>query len=120
MARNTAVMKHLREVAPDWQHGAVHFAWGIYYLALPKVAGGDMELSRQSLDRAVEVGPHSLLPRWGRAKYYAVKTGDRQLFEDDLAWVVAQDPQQMDSPYPWNVYFQRDARAMLEDIGRYF
>ena len=31
----------------------------------------------------------------------------------DLEWVIAQDPHKRDSPYPANVHFQRDAKAML-------
>ena len=60
------------------------------------------------------------LGRWGRAKYFHVKVGNRDGFVEDLEWVVAQDPRQATSPYRWNVYFQSDARLMLERVDRIF
>jgi len=49
-----------------------------------------------------------------------VRTGDRAGFRRDLEWVLAQDPQRAESPFRWNVYFQRDAREMLARIDRWF
>ena len=120
MDRSTAFLERMQEIDPDWNYGAAHFALGIYYLALPSFAGGDMELSRQSMDKAIEVAPNSLLARWGRAKYFFEKTGDRAGFVEDLEWVLAQDPRAASSPYPWNVYFQRDAKEMLDNVDRIF
>jgi len=120
MSRSTQVLERMGELDADWSQGAVHFAWGIYYLALPKFAGGDMEKSAENLQRTLAVAPESLLGRWGRAKYFHVKTKNRQGFEDDLRWVLEQDPRAAASPYPWNVYFQRDAKRMLDEVDRYF
>ena len=36
--------------------------------------------------------------------------------KEDLEWVVAQDPHMAGNTYPWNVYFQSDARKMLAKI----
>ena len=50
-------------------------------------------------------------------------TGTVRDFNDshpDMEWVIAQDARKMDSPYPANVYFQKDARAMLSNINDYF
>lgn len=120
MKRNTAFMTRMQEIDAEFEDGALYFAWGIYYLALPKVAGGNRDQARINLEKAVEVAPDSLLPRWGRAKYFHVKLDDREGFIEDLEWVLDQDPRQATSPYPWNVYFQRDARAMLDRVDRYF
>jgi len=114
MARHTAAIEHLEGVDPTWGHGAVLFARGVYFLALPRIAGRDLDRSAEYMQRAVEAGPHSLLPRWGRAKYLYSLTGDRQAQLEDLRWVLAQDPTRADSPFAWNVYFQRDARMMLD------
>ncbi len=114
MQRTSEVMEHLMAIAPDFNHGAVPFSLGIYYLALPESAGGDLERAGELLQTAVEQSGSSLLPRWGRAKYYWVKTGDKAAFRSDLEWVLAADPRSADSPYSWNVYFQRDAAKMLK------
>ena len=120
MLQTSEVMKHLNAVAPDYKYGAVPFSLGIYYLALPESAGGDIQLAGQLLQKAVDQSGTSLLPRWGRAKYYWVKIGDEQAFRDDLEAVLAMDPQNAISAYSWNVYFQRDAREMLEQAEALF
>lgn len=121
MLRASELLDHLMAVAPDHEHGAVPLSLGIYYLALPASAGGDLARSRELLEAAVaEAGTESLLPRWGRAKYFAVKSGDREGFRRDLEWVLAQDPRATATPYAWNVYFQRDARALLAEIDEIF
>lgn len=120
MLRTSTVMDHLAAVAPELQHGAVPFSLGIYNIGLPRSAGGDLELAAEYLDSAVSQSGSSLLPRWGRAKYLWVKTGDEEAFRSDLEWVLAQDPNGGDSPYSWNAYFQRDAREMLANIDRWF
>jgi tetratricopeptide (TPR) repeat protein len=120
MLRARDVLACLTEVAPETDRGRISFTWGIYYLALPASAGGDMDASRAHFESAARSAPDSLLVRWGRAKYLAVKTGDRALFTSDLEWVLAQDPRAATSPYPWNVYFRRDARALLAETDRRF
>ncbi|MEO8197472.1 MAG: TRAP transporter TatT component family protein [Thermoanaerobaculia bacterium] len=120
-ARQTAeITSHLMNVAPELEHGAVPFSLGIYFVALPGSAGGDIARAGELLEVAVAQSGSSLLPRWGRAKYYWSKLGDKKRFRDDLEWVLAQNPRSAASPYPWNVYFQRDARRMLERIDRSF
>lgn len=114
MRRTQGVLRRLDELEPRFNEGGVPFTWGIFYLALPRAVGGDMQRSAESFEAAIALSPDSLLHRWGRAKYYHVKTGDRAAFAADLRWVLAQDPRAAASPYRWNVYFQRDARALLD------
>jgi tetratricopeptide (TPR) repeat protein len=120
MVRSEALLNRLMEIDPDYLHGVVHFSRGIYYLSLPKYAGGDRDLSAELMARAEEVGPDSILVRWGRAKYYYFETKNRDGFERDLRWVVEQDPRTSSMSYPWNVYFQRDASELLENVDRLF
>jgi tetratricopeptide (TPR) repeat protein len=118
--RSETMLAHLNGLEPDYADGAVYFSRGIYYLALPKIAGGDRVLSAQLLTKAREVAPDSLLIPWGRAKYYHFETGNRTAFEEDLRWVLEQDPHAGTNPYAWNVYFQRDAQQLLDDVDRLF
>ena len=113
MKRASGLLSRMDEIDPAWQDGSVYFTWGVYYLALPASVGGDMAKSAAYFARAEEAAPTSLLIRWGRAKYHAEKAGDTRAIREDLEWVLAQDPHSAVSPYRWNVYFQRDARAML-------
>lgn len=120
MLRTREVMARMMEVDPEAEHGAVPFSLAIYYLGLPKSAGGDLGRSAELLARAEAQAPGALLARWGRAKYLCVRTGDRAGFVRDLQWVLAQDPRRAAGQYRWNVYFQRDAREMLSRIDRWF
>lgn len=75
--------------------------------------GGDMTKSAAAFERAIAIAPTSLLNRWGRARYFHAKTGDRAGLDADMRWVLAQDPRAASSAYRRNVNFQRDARRAL-------
>lgn len=120
MLRAREVMERLADVDPTFDHGAVLFSLGIYHLALPPGGGRDMAKSRDFMERAVAASGTSLLPRWGRARYFHVRSGNRAAFVEDLEWVLQQDPRGVDSPYAWNVYFQRDAKTLLASVDELF
>jgi len=120
MMRAKVLMDRMLELDPGFERGAVLFSHAIYHIAAPPGAGRDLDLAAEYFDRAIEAGPSSLLVRWGRAKYFHVKTGDRDAFRRDLEWVLAQDPRTASSAYAWNVYFQSDARVMLDTIDETF
>lgn len=121
MARCQQVVDHMESLDPNWGQGAVLFTKAVFFLGLPEFAGGDMIKSAQYFQRAIAAGPRSTLHRWGRAKYYATKIGDREMFISDLQWVLDQPLRASeDPPYPWRVVFHREARSMLEHVDRYF
>jgi tetratricopeptide (TPR) repeat protein len=100
---------------PDWGGGQLHFTYGIYYL-MPAIAGGDMRKSEAFFGKAVESGPDWLLNRWGRARYFYRKTGQTEAAIADLEWVLNQDAHKAPGPVFWNLYCQRDARELLEQM----
>ena len=108
-----AVMEHMESLDRNAIGGSNLMSQGIYYLALPEFAGGDRELSAQYLAEAAAVSNRSILPRWGRAKYYAVAMNDYDLYRRDLEWVAAQPIDELIGFRPWNVLLQREAAAML-------
>ena len=112
-------LHRIEDIDPNWGGGGVQFSLAIYYGALPKSLGGDRQRSDAYLARAIEIGPHWLLNRWGRAKYFHVRDGNRAGFEKDLKWVVSQDIETAGGVFAWKVYFQRDARQMLAAPERY-
>ncbi len=120
MLRAQEVMERMMALDPTFEHGAVPFSLAIYFIGLPTNAGRDLKRAAELLDQAVAESPTSLLTRWGRAKYLHVRTGDRAAFRRDLEWVLSQDPGAADSPLRWNVYFQRDARALLGQMESSF
>lgn len=117
--RARALMTRIEEVDPDWEGGGNYFSWGIYYLALPEDVGGDMEKSLEYLKKGINVEPGRLVHRWGRAKYYYAKLENKEGFIQDLEWVIEQDPHGPGNPFPWNVYFQKQAKEMLDSPDDY-
>jgi hypothetical protein len=105
---------------PTWGGGLPYFGRALYFIVLPGPLGGDVDRATELLRHAFAAGPNWLYTRWGRAKYLHVRTGDREAFLRDLAWLLAQDPLKADSPYPWNVYYQRDAQRMIAHVEDYF
>ena len=114
------LLRRMEALDPAWGGGAIQFTWSLYYGILPGVLGGDEGLSQSYLDAAVAFGAPWMLSRWGRAKYFHVRDGNRQGFEEDLRWVMAQEVDFAGEAYYWRVYFQRDAREALADVGLYF
>ena len=119
--RSKIFLDRIDVVAPDWQRGANYFNLGIYYLAVPEEFGGDRVKSQEYFEKALAAAPGRLLVPWGRAKYYYYSLRDREGFESDLEWVVAQDPHAATGDgFPWNVYFQTEARALLGSADALF
>jgi hypothetical protein len=112
---NNKMIERIDELDRTWAGGGNYFSRGLYYISIPKKFGGSRERSNDEFATAIEVGPDYLVNRWGRAKYLYQLTGDQAGFITDLEWVIEQDPHEAGNPYPWNVYFQEDARKMLAD-----
>lgn len=106
-------LDQIEKVNPDFGGGAVEFAKGICYYVLPKSKGGSKNIGEDYLQQAVARGRDRLLPRWGRAKYFYDVTGNDEKAFEDLKWVAAQDLEAFKDPYPWRVYFQKDAQTLL-------
>lgn len=112
LSRARMVMERVEKVYPEWNGGANYFNLGIYYLAIPKSMGGDLDRTKEYFAKAVDAGPDWLLTPWGKAKYYYPLTGDRQAFDRDLIWILSKNPRKTGEPYPWSIYFQTEAREL--------
>lgn len=111
--RARTVMERMSTVSPDWNRGAVHLVWGLYYLSLPASAGGDRSKSAACFEKAIGLGPDLIIHRWARGKYYQIKMGNLRGFEEDLRWVISRDPHSSPGEYAWNAFFVEDARRLL-------
>jgi hypothetical protein len=120
VARTGPFLERMAAIDPNWGGGAIQFTQSLYYGILPWFMGGDDDRSAALLDEAVAYGAPWMLSRWGRAKYFRVRDGDREGFRRDCAWVLDRDPAAPGEAYYWRVYFQQDARAILADIDLYF
>ncbi|MGB1581041.1 MAG: TRAP transporter TatT component family protein [Nevskiales bacterium] len=114
LRKAVAVMQHIDSLDRNAIGGSNLMSLGIYYLALPEFAGGDRQKSAEYLAQAAAVSERSILPRWGRAKYYAVAMQDKNLYQSDLKWVVSRPLNELIGYRPWNILLQREAAQMLQ------
>jgi len=108
------MLGHMMAINPAWAGGHPYCLVATYYAVLPSFMGGDLKKASEFFNKADEVGTEWLYVRFLRAKFLHTKTGNREAFRKDLEWVLAQDPHKALSPYPWNVYFQRETKKMLD------
>lgn len=112
---NNMLIKQIDQLDSTWSGGGNYFARGIYYISTPEKFGGSLERAETEFSKAIEIGPEYLSNRWGRAKYLYSLTGNAKGYISDLEWVIEQNPHNSSIPYSWNVYFQNDAKKMLEN-----
>jgi hypothetical protein len=105
---------------PAWGGGAIQFTQSLYFGILPGALGGDDTRSAECLEQAVAFGSPWMLSRWGRAKYFRVRDGNRQGFEEDLRWVLRQEVAAPGEAYCWRAYFHQDAREALKNVDDFF
>ncbi|MDJ0624525.1 MAG: hypothetical protein QNJ17_16290 [Desulfocapsaceae bacterium] len=106
-------LDRIEEVAPEFGNGAVEMAYSVCYCVLPGFYGGDEEKCYGYMEEAVSENDGYLLAKWGRGRYFHQVTGDTESAFRDLRWVAGQDLDLYNDPYPWKVYFQSDAKAVL-------
>ncbi len=116
---NNKMIELIDKLDSNWAGGGNYFSRALYYIALPERFGGSKEKAEQEFATAVQVGGEDyIVNRWGRAKYLWSITGNRQGYKSDLKWVIEQDPGKGKNPHAWNVYFQNDAKKMLEETNK--
>lgn len=120
LRRAVAVMDRMAQIDREAMWGNNLFSQGIYFLAQPEIVGGSRSKSAAYLAEAAAVSALNIVPRWGRAKYFAVAMGDQALFRNDLTWVTAQPLDQLVGYRPWNLVLQREARTLLATAQQYF
>lgn len=109
-------LDRIEQVAPEFGHGAVEFAYSICYLALPSLLGGDTGLGKAYLEKSIAKGKGYLLPTWGKGKYFHQVTGDLESARKDLLWVARQKPEDFKDLYPWRMHFITDAKLQLDSL----
>lgn len=112
--RAESVLSNAEALNPQWGGGIIYLSWGLYYLSIPEMVGGDRKKSAQYFTKAITTGPDYLVNRWARAKYFHVKMGNQTQFTQDLQWVLHQDLQQASDHMAWKYFFVKDARELLK------
>ncbi len=116
------MLETMLEINPLWGNGTPYYALANHYAVIPGIFGGDMELAEDYYKKAIENGPDMLNFRRTRALFFHTKNKDREAFENDLNWVLEQDPHKDRDylTYPYNVFIQRNARDLLNMADELF
>ncbi len=116
-----AIMARCMELDATYFHHGPPRYFGAFYARVPAFAGGDLELSKQNFDQALAAAPDYLGTRVLLAEMYAVKAQDRELFEEQLNFVINADLSELDPELlPENTIEQRKAEALLPQADELF
>ncbi|MBW2465243.1 MAG: hypothetical protein JRH11_26580, partial [Deltaproteobacteria bacterium] len=116
-----AIMARCMELdATYFFHGPPRY-FRAYYAKVPAYAGGDLDLSRQNFEQAMTAAPDYLGTRTLMAQLYAVKAQNRELFEEQLNFVIAANIDDLSAELrPENLIEQRRAQALLDQADEFF
>lgn len=114
-----AMMARCSELDPAYFYGGPNRYFGALYTKLP-FPGGDPEKSRANFDASLEIEPNYFATRVLMAELLASKTGDRELFEESLRFVVDTAVDVIPELAPEQAIEQKKARLLLEDIDTLF
>jgi hypothetical protein len=85
-----SLIKRSHELDPKFYNAGAAMALGLIYCSQGKAIGGDPELGKKFFDESIAAtGGKYLMPKVMMARYYAVITQDRPLFEKTLKEVIA-------------------------------
>jgi hypothetical protein len=115
-----AVMTRCMELDRPYFYAGPDRYFGAFFAIAPTYAGGDLERSRQHFEESIRQHPNYFGTRVLYAENYAVKSQNRQLFEENLRFVIDGDPESMPDAAPENRVEQRKARALMERIDELF
>lgn len=116
-----ATMRRLLHLDESFYYGGPHLLLASYLAARPAVLGGNLQEARKHFERAFALGAdQTLMAKVLFAKYYALRTRDRALFETTLRQVLAAPADTVPELTLSNVLAKEQARELLEKVDVYF
>ncbi|HJL17873.1 MAG TPA: TRAP transporter TatT component family protein [Sandaracinaceae bacterium LLY-WYZ-13_1] len=115
-----AVMSRCLELDRYYYFAGPDRYFGAFFSIAPTYAGGDIDRSRQHFEESIRRFPDYFGTRVLFAEEYAVKAQDRELYEEQLRYVIEGDPESLEGAAPENRVEQRKAQAAMERIDELF
>lgn len=116
-----ALIKRSHELNPKFYNAGAAMTLGVIYCSQGKAIGGDPDLGKKYFDEAIHATDGKyLMTKVMFAKYYAVITQDRPLFESTLKNVLAAPADIMPSMRLPNALAKRRAARYLAHADDYF
>jgi hypothetical protein len=121
LSKVEVMMERIRELDETFFFGGAHLFYGTFYGSRPEMLGGDPARSKKHLERAIEItGGRYLMAKYLLAKFYAVQTQDRELFETTLREIIDAPSDLFPEQRLANELAKRRARRMLERVDDLF
>jgi hypothetical protein len=115
LARVEAMMRRVLALDESFFFAGSHVFLGGLLAAKPVILGGKPDQAKLHFERAIELtGGRFLLSKVYFARFYAVQTGNRELFSELLHSVVAADPAVLPGYQLISVVAQEKARNLLQ------
>lgn len=113
-----ATMDFICAEQEEYFYGACHRYFGVYWTRLP--FGKDAEKSRQAFERALEIAPNYFATRVLMAENLAVLEQDRQMFNEQLDYVLQTPADSLEPVTPANVYEKEKAKRLKKNANELF
>ena len=114
-----AIMSRIAEIDREWGYGASDRYFGVFYTKIP-MGNPDLDRSRAHFEAAIAMEPNYLSARVLFAAEYAPKVQDRDLFMEQLEYVVNADLDTLPAFRAENAIEQEKARRLLEQVDDLF
>jgi hypothetical protein len=116
-----ACIERLLEIDPTFLYGTPHVLMGTILAAKPAILGGDEVAAKAHFDKAMEISKGAfLLTSCYYARYYAVKTQDKDLFARLLDEALARPSDELRDVCLLNTAMKEKARALLGRMDEFF
>ena len=114
------MIERVAELQPDYFYGAVHRYWAVYYAVAPGFAGGSMEKSFDSFQKAYKVANNYLGTHVLFAENYAVRKSDKEAFTKELNFVLNAKVNIIPELESEHILEKAKAKKMLSEIDQLF
>jgi fructose-specific component phosphotransferase system IIB-like protein len=105
----------------SFYYGSPHLLMAVYMAARPAFIGGSLTKAKEHFDQAFALGDGKFLSaKVLYARYYAIRLGDRVLFEKTLQAVIETPVDEVPELTLANTLAKEKARELLEKVDDYF
>ncbi len=114
-------IERLLEIDPTFLYGTPHVLMGTVLAAKPAILGGDAAAAKAHFDKAMDISKGAfLLTPYYYARYYAVKTQDKDLFARLLDEAHARPAAELRDVCLLNAVMKEKARVLLGRMDEFF
>lgn len=115
-----ATMEFCLEQDGEFYYGGPHRYFGAYYARIPAMAGRDLDRSKDHFKKSIEAEPNYFATRVLYAQDYGINAQDRAVFDEQLEYVLSNDPDVLPDVAPENRCEVKKAEKLKAKAGEVF